>query len=329
MRDARLGPDRSDAPRVRALAAGFTGLAAATFALIVLGALVRAHGAGLACPDWPLCFGEVIPRLDFRVAFEFAHRVLAGSIALAFTALGVAALRVRTVRAAVGGWLAAGAALLAVQVLLGALTVWLGLAPWTVIAHLVTGNAFAVTLVLVVLRLRRAAAPVRPGPFLAPGVRPLVTLAACAVVAQVVLGGLVSSTYAGLACPGFPSCDGDAWFPSLEGPVGAHLAHRTGAYAVLAILAVTARVVRRPASLARAVGMALGLACVQAGVGVTSVLLRLPVELTGLHTALAAALVATLGVALHEAWTTSVRRTAGLEAEVQSADVRSAAAPRA
>jgi hypothetical protein len=39
--------------------------------------------------------------------------------------------------------------------------------------------------------------------------------------------------------------------------------------------------------------------------------------------------VATLGVALHEAWTTSVRRTAGLEADVQSADVRSAAAPRA
>jgi heme A synthase len=42
----------------RVLGWGFAGLAAASFVLIVLGALVRAHGAGLACPDWPLCFGE-------------------------------------------------------------------------------------------------------------------------------------------------------------------------------------------------------------------------------------------------------------------------------
>ncbi|HET6303344.1 MAG TPA: COX15/CtaA family protein [Myxococcota bacterium] len=328
MRDARPEPDRTDASRLRALAAGFAGLAAATFALVVLGALVRAHGAGLACPDWPLCFGEVMPRLDFRVAFEFAHRVLAGSIALAFAALGVATLRVRTARAAVGGWLATGAALLGVQVLLGALTVWLGLAPWTVIAHLVTGNAFAVTLVLVVLRLRRAAAPVRPSPCLAPGVRPLVTLAAGALVAQVVLGGLVSSTYAGLACASFPTCDGAAWFPSLEGPVGVHLAHRTGAYLVLAILAVATLAVRRPPALVRALGVAFGLACVQAGVGITGVLLRLPVELTGLHTALAAALVATLGVAVHEAWTAPVQ-PAGFERGVPAANARSAAAPRA
>jgi cytochrome c oxidase assembly protein subunit 15 len=327
MRDARHEPDPSDAPRASRLAAGFAGLAAATFALIVLGSLVRAHGAGLACPDWPLCFGEVIPRLDFRVAFEFGHRVLAGGVALGFAALAFATLRVPAARTAVGAWLVAGAALLAAQVLLGALTVWLGLAPWTVIAHLVTGNAFAVTLVLVVLRLRRAAAPPRPGVLLAPGVRPLVTLAGCALVAQVVLGGLVSSTYAGLACPSFPTCDGAAWLPSLEGPVGVHLAHRAGAVLVLAILAATALLVRRPPALARAVGVALGLACVQAGVGVTSVLLRLPVELTGLHTALAAALVATLGVALHESWTAGVRR-AGLEGRVRSGEVRSAAAPR-
>jgi cytochrome c oxidase assembly protein subunit 15 len=328
MRDARPEPDPTDAARVRRLAAGFGGLAAATFALIVLGALVRAHGAGLACPDWPLCFGEVIPRLDFRVAFEFGHRVLAGSIALVFAALGVAALRLGAARAAVGAWLAAGAVLLGVQIVLGGLTVLLGLAPWTVVAHLVAGNAFAVTLVLVALRLRRAGLPARPDVFVAPGVRPLVTLAACAVAVQVVLGGLVSSTYAGLACTSFPSCDGVAWFPSLAGPVGVHLAHRTGAYLVLAILAVTALAVRRPPALGRALGVALGLACLQAGVGIASVLLRVPVELTGLHTALAAALVGTLAVALHDTWTARVRR-AGLAGSAASARVRSAAAPRA
>jgi hypothetical protein len=58
------------------------------------------------------------------------------------------------------------------------------------------------------------------------------------------------------------------------------------------------------------------------------VLLRLPVELTGLHTALAAALVATLGVAVHEAWTAPVQ-PAGFERGVPAANARSAAAPRA
>jgi cytochrome c oxidase assembly protein subunit 15 len=302
MRDAGQEPDAAEVPRVRGLALGFAALAAATWVLIVLGALVRAHGAGLACPDWPLCFGEVIPRLDFRVAFEFGHRVLAGSVALAFAALALAALRIRAARAAVAPWLAAGGALLAAQILLGALTVWLGLTPWTVVAHLVTGNAFALTLVLVAHRLRRAAAPAAEPEALAPGARAWVSLAAGAVAIQLVLGGLVSSTYAGLACPSWPRCDGEAWFPSWQGSVGIHLVHRSGAYLVLAILAGAALSLRRAPLLGRALGAAFLLACVQAGVGIASVLLRLPVELAGLHTGLAAALVATLGLATHEAW---------------------------
>src|SRR3990172_1071506 len=64
------------------LARAFHALVALVSGLIVLGALVRAHGAGLACPDWPLCFGEAMPRLDFRAPFQFAHRVPAASIPL-------------------------------------------------------------------------------------------------------------------------------------------------------------------------------------------------------------------------------------------------------
>ena len=66
-----------------------------TWALIVLGALVRAHAAGLACPDWPLCFGELVPRFDLKVAFEWGHRVTAGVVSLAFAALAALALRAR------------------------------------------------------------------------------------------------------------------------------------------------------------------------------------------------------------------------------------------
>jgi cytochrome c oxidase assembly protein subunit 15 len=338
MRDAGQELDAAHARRVRGLALGFTALAAATWALIVLGALVRAHGAGLACPDWPLCFGEMIPRLDFRVAFEFGHRVLAGSVALAFAALSLASLRSRAARAAVAPWLAAAGALLAAQILLGALTVWLGLTPWTVVAHLVTGNAFALSLVLVAHRLRRAAAPAaapqalapdaRAGVYLAAGARAWVSLAAGAVAIQLVLGGLVSSTYAGLACPGWPRCDGEAWFPTWQGSVGIHLAHRSAAYLVLAILAGAALSVRRPPPLRRALGAAFLLACVQAGVGIASVLLRLPVELAGLHTGLAAALVATLGFATHEAWSARPH-PAGAERGARGAALRPAAPGRA
>lgn len=55
----------------RKIATGFVALVVLTECLIVLGALVRAHEAGLACPDWPLCFGEFVPAFDLRVAFEW------------------------------------------------------------------------------------------------------------------------------------------------------------------------------------------------------------------------------------------------------------------
>ena len=91
------GPGRSvdgpDARSARRLAAGFAALLGLTWALIVLGALVRAHAAGLACPDWPLCFGELVPRFDLKVAFEWGHRVTAGAVSLAFAALAAFALR--------------------------------------------------------------------------------------------------------------------------------------------------------------------------------------------------------------------------------------------
>ena len=58
---------RSEAQAARWLAWGFVALVALTTALIVLGALVRAHGAGLACPDWPQCFGVWIPHFDLQM----------------------------------------------------------------------------------------------------------------------------------------------------------------------------------------------------------------------------------------------------------------------
>ena len=59
-------------PGARTLTRLATGLVATTYVLLVFGASVRVHGAGLACPDWPLCFGEVVPEIDFAVGHQLS-----------------------------------------------------------------------------------------------------------------------------------------------------------------------------------------------------------------------------------------------------------------
>jgi len=293
----------------RPLARGFAALCALTTGLIVLGALVRAHGAGLACPDWPLCFGELVPRMNLEVAFEWTHRLVAGTVSLLFVGLGAAALRDAELRPRVARLLAAGAALLALQVLLGALTVWHLLASWTVTSHLLVGNSFNACLLLLALALRDAAGGPQRTSFVAPGARAAIAVAAAVLALQLALGGLVSSSFAGMACPEWPRCNGGLWFPSLRGNVGLHLAHRWNAYLLLAGLAAAAFAARSSPALRTLAALALALGVAQTAAGVANVLLAIPVELTALHSALAALLVLTLTAALRAAF----RKGSGLD----------------
>ncbi len=286
--------------RLHLLARGYAALAALTFGLIVLGALVRAHGAGLACPDWPLCFGELVPRFDFHVAFEWGHRLLAGSVSVVFAVLAAATLRDPATRSLVGRWLALAAALLATQVVLGGLTVLHLLAAWTVTAHLLTGNAFAAAVLVTARRLAEAATPPARAP-IARRVRWGVLTAAALLVLQVALGGLVSSHYAGLVCPDWPACEGGVFYPSWDGAFGLQLAHRTNAYALFAALAACAALARGAPRIAKLAAFAVALGLAQLALGVANVLLRLPVEVTALHSAAAAGLVLL--------WTLVVRET--------------------
>lgn len=213
MRDPASSRDPlARARRLRFLTRAFAGLIALTLGLIVLGALVRAHGAGLACPDWPRCFGVWVPVLDLRIGFEWTHRAMAGSISLLFAGLGLVVLRDPAWRSAAGAPLAIAAVLLAVQIVLGGLTVLLGLAPWTVTAHLVTGTSFAAALLWTRQALREIEAP-RPRPALPTRARRALVAALGLLVLQIVLGGLVSSHYAGLDCPEWPTCRDGVWFP--------------------------------------------------------------------------------------------------------------------
>ena len=280
----------------------FAALVVVTHALIVLGALVRAHDAGLACPDWPLCFGEWIPRFDLQVAFEWSHRVLAGSVALAFAVLAALCWPRLPAGDPVRRALALGALGLVVQILLGALTVWRLLDFRTVTAHLLMGNAVAAAFLWVALDLYARRRPPAQAPAVRPGARRALLGVTVLLAAQMTLGGMVSSQYAGPVCPEWPTCAGGQWFPAWGGLVGLHLLHRMNGYALLLALAALAWRSRREPALTH-LGIALvGLGVLQVAVGAANVLTGIPVELTGLHSLLATALVLVTTAAIRVCW---------------------------
>ena len=285
--------------RARRLAILFSIITALTYGLIVLGALVRANGAGLACPDWPLCFGDFVPEFDLTVAFEWSHRVLAGSISLLFVGGAISILREPRLRSALANTLLLTAAVLTVQIILGALTVWQLLASWTVVSHLLVGNAFALCLAWTARSLFRLDAP-KPRVDASRPLRAALWVTAALLVTQMTLGGLVSSTYAGLACSEWPACNDGVYFPSFQGALGTQLLHRLAAYALTLAVLASAWLGRATPGLSGLLRVAAILVVAQVAVGIANVLLRLPVEITGLHSGLAALLVLTLGLAVAE-----------------------------
>ena len=239
-------PQPVSAPAARSLPVAiaparlFLTLAVVTWGLIAFGALVRAKQAGLSCPDWPLCHGDVVPNLELKgVIFEFGHRVLAGLVTLTYVSGSLLLWRRRELWPRFRRWVLAGGALLLVQIIFGGLTVLVvhhgegapRPAAWPVATHLFLGNSFAAVALVLGLKLRRLARGFGAQPLvLKPLARRLALAWTASVVAQFILGGLVAGNIAGMVCTQFPACNGGQWFPAWTGFVGLQVFHRLNAY---------------------------------------------------------------------------------------------------
>ena len=256
------------------------------FALSLLGSWIRINGAGLSCPDWPLCHGALIPALEGRVVLEWTHRLLA--FVEAFVVLGaiVTGLRERGHVAGVSAALWALGIVFAFQVSLGGLTVMLGNSPVSVMVHWGMGMALlaALTALALLAFLAPETSEARAGERRSSeSVAPALALAAALGFVTMCAGAYVSSSYAGLACPTLPACNG-----TLFGQGVAQLAqmlHRLAAlgFAIVSVVATyaAARGASRRVAVAALAGVALLL--LQIGLGAVNVAWALPPALREMH----------------------------------------------
>jgi len=254
-----------------------------TYGLMVLGGAVRATDSGTACPDWPLCHGQVLPRWEGHVLVEYSHRLVASVVGFLIFALAIWAWRRRSDRL-VGVTAAAAVVLLVAQVLVGAATVNTETEPSMVALHLsIALTLFASLIVLTVASSRQMAAR---------GGFPLLPMfVAAGAFALIISGAYVSQEGAGLVYPDWPLFDGK--LVSSGGRLAdLHYAHRllAGVLGVLVLaLAFRARTERRPALVA-AVTLALVLYVAQVLVGAANIWFELATSLRISHLALASAL---------------------------------------
>jgi heme a synthase len=296
---------------------------AATLCLVVvvLGAWVRLNDAGLGCPDWPGCYGQLTvpdesheheaaaeafpgkPVDEWKAWQEMIHRYAAST--LGFVIIGIAGLAIANRRDPLQPVVLPVLLLMTVilQGLLGMLTVTLLVKPLIVVLHLLGGlTTLGLTFWLILESRRRSLVPKHA---FKPAVLALVVL-----VCQIALGGWTSSNYAALACPDLPQCLGQ-WWPeqadfseafvlwrglgvNYEGGVldaeartAIHVAHRAGALLTLLVMVIVAgRATRRdrhPPAVVQAGWLVLGAVSLQMVLGVSTVWFGLPLWVATAH----------------------------------------------
>src|SRR5437588_2510266 len=238
-------------------------VACATFFLIIAGANVTSHDAGLATSDWPLSNGQFFPKMVGNLFWEHGHRLVAASVGLLTIALAIY-LQFREQRSWVKriGWTALG--LVIVQGLLGGLTVKLNLPLAVSAAHATLAQLFFLTTVSLAVFTSRSwtAAEANITERASVPSRALCVAALAVILAQLVLGATLRHSA--------------TWDQPL--PTGLLVAHITGAVIVTLVLGVTATTIllrhRGEKFLTRPAIVALGLLLVQLMLGLAAYITR-------------------------------------------------------
>jgi heme a synthase len=260
-------------------------IAIATFLLMAIGSATRVMNAGLACPDWPLCYGTLIPtqQMNLQVFLEWFHRLDAALIGLTTIALTALSGWYRKSLPAWTPWITTLAlGLILFQGVLGGLTVTQLLRFDIVTAHLGTALAFFTTLLIT-------------GTLLLPykgtgtvGRLPWFSLAAAGLVyLQSLSGALVGSRWAVHQC---------LLVSQLCSVMNTHLGGVVpAALSTLAVVLLASRTPALNGELRRLAQAAGGLLLLQMALGMATFRLHLQVEmLTVSHQAIGAALLGTL-----------------------------------
>ena len=315
-----------DAAKYRTLIALTT---AATFVLIVLGAFVRLSDAGLGCPDWPGCYGNLTPHFSAehiqaaeavqpggpvsmaKAWKEMVHRYWAMIVGAMIASIMFAAWRNRRAWRQ-SPWLPTVlAAAVMFQAALGAWTVTLLLKPAIVTSHLLGG--ISILALLGGLLFKQPGAGKWADAIIAKNnLRMLGWLSLAVLLGQVILGGWVSTNYAALACVDLPLCNGEL-MPKMDfanafhvirplgfGPDGAlltvdaltaiHWTHRVGAMIVLLVVGTFAWRLMQVESAKKAARMLMAMLAAQVVLGISNVWFSLPLAVAVGHNGVAAML---------------------------------------
>ncbi len=184
-----------------------------TWPLIPFGAFVRLKNAGLSCPDWPLCFGQLVPPAGYEIALEVGHRFVAtllGLLIITITLVSFWKYSNKYLR----GLALFSLVLVCIQGIIGALTVTMSLWPPIVTLHLIGGNLlFGVLVYLARITFSFRSLEIT-GAFDSgfkvfkqkPGLNSRVGLMIAVLFVIIASGGYNSTTYSGLYCEAFPGC---------------------------------------------------------------------------------------------------------------------------
>lgn len=277
----------------------------AAFGQVTLGGVVRVTDSGLGCPDWPLCYGQIIPPFSVPTMIEYSHRLSASVLSLFVAGTAVLAwLQFRENRVAL---VSAGAALVLVIVaaILGGVTVLTELEWWVVLFHLGIAELLLACLIVTAIAgwsgSREDTRPVvsRPSP-----TTQNLAIAAIAGAFMLILSGSYMVGYgAGTSCATWPLCRGSFW-PSDAAAYLIHMGHRYIAALVgLVVLAAAWHVIRNlqdnpPARLA-AVAVVLAFA-IQIVIGAAVIWTKFGADFKAIHLSVAtlvwAALVTMVGL---------------------------------